>query len=50
MDQLDAEPQGLSIEVGPTGSGHVCIQADNSAEEVLHLGTRRRGEALDAFN
>ena len=40
--RLDTEPQGLSqdsTEVGPTGSGHVCIQADISAEEVL-----------DAFN
>ena len=46
--QLDAEPQGLSqdsTEVGPTGSGHVCIQTDNSAEEVLQLETRPRGRS-----
>ena len=46
--RLDAEPQGLSqdsTEVGPTGSGHVCIQTGNSAEEVLKLETRPRSRS-----
>ena len=32
-------------EMGSTGSGHVCIQTDNSAEEVLQLETRLRGKS-----
>ena len=32
-------------EMGSTRSGHVCIQTDNSAEEVLKLETRSRGRS-----
>ena len=31
--------------MGSIGSGHVCIQTDNSAEEVLQLETRPRSRA-----
>ena len=30
-----------------TGSGHVCIQTDNSAEKVLQLETRPRSRAVE---
>ena len=43
--RLDIESQDLlqdPAEMGPTRNGHVCIQTDNSAEEVLQLETRPR--------
>ena len=46
--RLDVESQDLQqdpAEMGPTGCGHVCIQTDNSAEEVLQLETRSRGRS-----
>ena len=33
--------------MGTTGSGHVCIQTDNSAEKVLQLETRPRSRAAE---
>ena len=34
-----------SAVIESTGSGHVCIQTDNSAEEVLQLETRPRSRS-----
>ena len=33
--------------MGSTGSGHVCIQTDNSAEKILQLETRPRSRAAE---
>ena len=47
--RLDIESQDLlqdPAEMWPTRNGHVCIQTDNSAEEVLQLETRPRSECL----
>ena len=43
---LDAEPSGIQQdpeELGPSGSGLVCIQTDDPAGAVLQLETRPRG-------
>ena len=44
----DVESQDLQqdpVKMGSTGSGHVCIQTDNSVEEVLQLEARSRGRS-----
>ena len=46
---LDAKPSYTppdSGKMGTTGSGHVCISADNSAAEIFQLETRPRGRGL----
>ena len=47
MDRSDwmLNPQQKCM--GSTCSGHVCIQTDNSAEEVLQLETRPRSRAAE---
>ena len=49
---MDVESHGLPqdpTEMGSTGSGHVCIQTDNTAEEVLQLETRSRSRSSGCF-
>jgi len=46
--RLDAEPQDFlqdQSEMGPTGGGLVCIQADNSAAEIFQLETGSRSKS-----